>query len=487
MVEPARLAARAPAEPLLRGRVLPVLLAVGAILFVDNVDVSALTVALPSMAYELGGELGSMQSVMTAYFVSSASFFLLAGFLGDRLGIRDTLTLGVALIVVSSLCGALAASLLAVVVWRFVQGIGYALTFSMMMLLMKRLLPPGQQNVGMGIFMGVAMLSSMSGPVIGSVMTQHFGWRSLFFVNVLLCAPCVWVLLRNLRGGPEHPPLALPRSDRPGLQLAANLVFAVGVLGGMTVLMQLGAGPSGGALPPGLWPWLLGIAALCAVTFVALNRRLPRPILSRAIFDNRRFLAVVAIRVLLQAVSYSCLFWLPIFLQLGLGLGVVDAGLILTVFTATAAAGSFAAGVLAERLGQDRVALLGHGLVLLGVAALLLGRPEDSWYGLLGGLALLGAGFSAVFTVVNAALLAAIERGPEGMLVGSYYTVSYIAGSLGIAATSFVAAQADASGYLAATTALAGCWLVGTAASLIISRVFPITSPSLAARNTSCP
>ncbi|MFY0535216.1 MFS transporter [Nannocystis pusilla] len=84
----------------------------------------------------------------------------------------------------------------------------------------------------MGIFMGVATLSSMSGPVIGSVMTQSFGWRSLFFVNVLLCAPCVWVLRRNLRGGPEHPPLALPRSDRPGQQLAANLVFAVGVLGG---------------------------------------------------------------------------------------------------------------------------------------------------------------------------------------------------------------------------------------------------------------
>ncbi|GEM_PF-5998143 len=490
-------------ETLLRGRALPVLLAIFAIVFVDNVDVSALSVALPVIADEFGVSVGGVQWLMSVYFVSSASFFLLAGYLGDRFGIRDTLIAGVALIVLSSALGGFSSSLAGLVLWRFVQGVGYALTFSMTMLLTKDLLPEGRRDLGMGVFMGVATLSSMAGPLVGSAMTEVLGWRSLFFVNVVLCAPCLVALARNLRGRP-----ALVHGSggaggdsgaaqgRLSAALGAQVLLALGLLGATTGLLLLGDGQTQGGLGREAMRGALVAALVGAASFVGFGlarRHLPeraRGRGARAIVENRPFMAVLSVRVVLQAVSYSSFFWLPIVLQRGLGYGLVDAGLILTAFTAAAAVSAFAAGALASRVGRRAVSVGGHALLVMGLFALASGGLSSSTWVLVLCLVAIGAGFSAAFTVVSAALLRAVDGGPEGRLIGVYYTCSYIAGSLAIAATTWIGGGSlagsgggGAAAYLGVSETLAWLWLAGAGLSLGLSLI--LREPTSASTSTS--
>lgn len=465
-------------KSLLRGRTLPVLLAIFAIVFVDNVDVSALSVALPVIADELGVPLSGVQWVMSIYFVASASFFLLAGYLGDRFGIRDTLCVGVGLIVLSSAFGGFSSGLGELVFWRFVQGVGYALTFSMTMLLTKDLLPEGKRDLGMGVFMGVATLSSMAGPLLGSVMTEALGWRSLFFINVALCAPCIVALLRNLGGGPSATASRDPRTLRTA-SLVGQVLLAFGLLGATTALLLFAEGQVNEAKGHTVWPGLgfgLGLAAISFLGVFLLRRGSPAPADGglRLILQNRPFVVVVATRVVLQAVSYSSFFWLPIVLQRGLGYDLVETGFVLTAFTAAAAASAFGAGALAERWGRRAVSVGGHVLLIAGLLALAgVGlRPGASTGVLVVCLVFVGAGFSAVFTVVSAGLLQAISGGPEGRLVGVYYTCSYIAGSLAVAATTWLGGGGTAEegvALLDGSQTLAWLWLAGVMLSLVLS------------------
>ncbi len=455
---------------LLRGNLLLVAVAIGMILFVDNVDVSALAVALPIIADELHAEADEIQWVMNSYFISSASFFLLAGYIGDRWGLRNTLCAGILLIAVSSLFGGLSDTLAEVVFWRFVQGIGYASTFTMMMMATKNLLPEEKQNIGMGIFMGVATVSTMIGPIVGSALTHHFSWRYIFFINIFLCVPSAWMLFRGLNARSS----GLVVNWR---ELVANVFMFVGLFAATILLMELSQPHDSSMRLDSLLfenaRWLsLVVAVLCLGLFALQNRKLPRPVLSKAILHNREFMAVVSLRVVLQALSFSVVFWLPMFLQWGLGYSVIETGFALGAFTASSAVSSILAAYLATWFGRERALVIGHVTLIGGMVNLLWLHPGYALTGLLSSLVLLGAGFAILFTIVNVLFLQSTKHGPEGMLTGVYYTLSYVAGSVGIMITSYLlewfrtppgsdpaGALAGAGSYIMAMGAMRWYWL----------------------------
>ena len=112
-----------------------VFLAIAIILFIDNVDINALNVALPIIALDIGSDISSSQWIINIYFIFSAAFFIPAGYIGDRFGLRNTLCLGVFLILLSSLFCGIADSTAFMLISRAIQGVGYAFTFSMMLLI----------------------------------------------------------------------------------------------------------------------------------------------------------------------------------------------------------------------------------------------------------------------------------------------------------------------------------------------------------------
>ena len=106
-----------------------VMLCIAIILFIDNVDVNALNIALPSIAQSMGVEFKILEWLVNAYFVFAAAFFVFSGYISDRFGIRNTLCLGILLILISSCFAGFANNAAELIVWRSIQGIGYAFTF----------------------------------------------------------------------------------------------------------------------------------------------------------------------------------------------------------------------------------------------------------------------------------------------------------------------------------------------------------------------
>jgi MFS family permease len=408
-----------------------IFVAIGIILFIDNVDINALSVALPIIAVDIGVDLVDMHWVINIYFILAAAFFMFAGYFGERWGLRNTLCLGIGLILFSSLMGGLAESASVMLLSRALQGIGFAFTFSMLMLVTSRLLTEKQRNVGMGIFMAVSTASAMVGPVLGSVLTHYIGWQAIFFLNVVLCIPCLWILITRL----ENTNSGKAFNWR---EIFANLLLTLGILG-VVLLIDITSN-SLQSISPSIfsseykWALVLG-SVLSLASFAMINRRLDSPILNRNMFNNKTFVDVNLFRILLQLVAFSFFFWVPLFLQLGLGYGIVETGFVVAVFTSTAAICSLFSGYLAEKVGRYKTLLLSHLVLILGVSYLLTSHPHYDIYDLVIAFVLIGAGVSALFTMVNVIFLSSLTDDAEGMLTGTYYTVSYIAGSIGVIIT----------------------------------------------------
>jgi len=411
-----------------------IFLAIGIILFIDNVDINALSVALPIIALDIGADLVDMQWVVNIYFIFTASFFMFAGYFGERWGLRNTLCFGIGLIMVSSLIGGMASSTSVMLLSRALQGIGYAFTFSMLMLITSRLLTEKQRNVGMGIFMAVATTSAMVGPVLGSTLTHYLGWQSIFFLNVVLCIPCLWILithLDNFNSGKAY----------NWNEIFANVLLALGVMSIALLIdtltnSQQSISQDNFALQ---YEWVLVLSfALCIATFAIVNHRLDSPTLNRKILNNKAFINVNFFRILLQLMSFSFFFWIPIFLQLGLGYSVVETGFVVGVFTASAAICSLGSGFLAEKIGRYKTLLFSHTVMILGMFYLLASHPSYDIYHLIVSFVLIGAGISILYTMVNVIFLSSLTDDGEGMLTGTYYTLSYLAGSIGVIITGFL-------------------------------------------------
>lgn len=455
-----------------------VFLAIAIILFIDNVDINALNVALPIIALDIGSDISSSQWIINIYFIFSAAFFIPAGYIGDRFGLRNTLCLGVFLILLSSLFCGIADSTAFMLISRAIQGVGYAFTFSMMLLITTRLLSEKNRNIGIGIFMAVATASAMIGPILGSVITTYIGWQAIFFLNVILCVPCLIILLNKLENYNANKPYEVNG-------LIGNLLLVIGILCAVFFAVNLSL-TNDNKLKFSLFnidsAWFfLFLACICFSTFTFLNKRLGNPIVSLGVLSNYKFVNVNIFRSLLQLTSFSLFFWMPTFFQMGLGFSLIESGFIVTVMTFSAALFSLASGFLINKIGRHRTSVMSHLFLIAGLSSLLFNHPGYGFYHLSVAVFIIGSGLSMLYTIANSDFVESITENYDGMFSGVYYTVSYISGALGVflvgiiiniygiefIGESFPSSAQMTTRYLNATQVIVSSWVLLSIISLV--------------------
>ncbi|MER6788470.1 MFS transporter [Streptomyces sp. NPDC000658] len=389
--------------------------------FMFLLDTTVLSVALPDIGEELSAPLSTLQWVADVYTLVLAVLMLTMGALADRLGARTVYVAGLAVFGVSSLVCGLAPHVGVLIAARGVQGIGGAAMAVTAFALIGSVYRGPDMGRAMGVFGAVTGLAAAAGPMLGGVLTQCLSWRAVFFVNLPLVAVTVALSLRVLGAGRQG---VGRRLDLPGV-----LAFAL-CTGPLTYALTL-AGEEGWTSPAVLG--LLTLAALACGVFARVELRSAAPLLDVTLFSRASFSAVMMC-VVASTAAFAALVYTSLWLQSGLGLGPVRAGLALMPL----ALASFATSLIGGRRlhGKSPRAILATGLLLSGIGcALQTGLDARSSAGsLAAGLAVTGIGVGLMGPAMGAAVFAALPPERGGMAAGAMTTFRQLGQTLGVAA-----------------------------------------------------
>jgi EmrB/QacA subfamily drug resistance transporter len=152
--------------------------------FMGSLDVSAVLIALPSISDHFNVTTSVSTWIIMSYGLIMASFMLIFGKLGDRLGFRSIILAGFIIFTVSSLMCGLATNIVDLIIYRAVQGVGAAMLAALGPAIVSTYFPSARRGVGLGYVTTFASLGLAVGPVVGGLLIQHFDWRWIFLVNV---------------------------------------------------------------------------------------------------------------------------------------------------------------------------------------------------------------------------------------------------------------------------------------------------------------
>jgi EmrB/QacA subfamily drug resistance transporter len=428
-------------EPRTPWAALPVLLA-GAFMVV--LDFFIVNVALPSIATELGAGESSLEWVVAGYGLTFAAFLITSGRLGDGLGRRRVYAVGLALFTAASAACGLAPSPTTLVIARVAQGVAGAVVMPQVLAIVGVTYRGPHYVRAVSIYGVVLGLAAVGGQVIGGALVQTdlagLGWRSCFLINVPVGLAALAFTRRLV---PET-----KTDERARLDVAGAATLALGLTAILLPLIQ------GRQLGWPLWTWLsLAVAPLLIAGFLQRQRRLSRdgrePLLELSLFRERAFSAGLVTQLCLACAQASFFVYLALYLQLGRGLGPLEAGLVFTIIAVAYVAVSGPAPGLAQRYGRSVVALggasLAVGLAALAIAVSALGTG-GSLLPLVPGLALTGVGIGLCFTPLTSTVLANVAAARAGSASGAMSTTQQIGYALGVAVTGVIYFGASGAG-----------------------------------------
>jgi EmrB/QacA subfamily drug resistance transporter len=397
--------------------------------FIALLDVSIVTVALPDIGSDLDTGTSGMQWVVDAYTLPLSALLLSSGVLGDRYGRKRTYLTGVALFTVASLGCAFAPSVGALVAARAVQGAAAALVFTGTLSNLAQAYPEPRERARMiGLNGTVGGSAIVIGPLLGGVLVDGIGWRSIFLINLPVGLLALWLGARAL---PET-------SDREHAHLdLAGQLLALILLGTLTYgLIESHA--HGWASAHTTAPLLTAVAAL--VLFVWWERRAQRPMLPVRLFGEARFTVPNVCSFVLGFGTSAVFFLLSLYLQQVQGHSAIETGLRFLPLTLAICAVAPFATTLCAKFGAPRVMTVGYVVSAAGLAGLLL---LDTGTGL-GTLTLvsvvLGAGMGASIGPTQLAGVAALPVRQSGLAAAAISTTRQVGTALGVAVLGLIVA-----------------------------------------------
>lgn len=395
-------------------RIRAALLVAAAASFLNPYMVSAFTVALPAVGREFHADAATLSWLTTAYLLASVICFVPFGRVADLYGRRRVFAVGVVLFVLSSVLCALASSTAFLLVCRVFQGIASAMIFSNGVAMLTSVCPPALRGRLLGITVACVYVGLSLGPVIGGLLTQTFGWRSVFLGTVPLGLVTFWLAWYMPADADAQRPTE--GIDGPGLVLYATM-FAALAIGLSTV-----PGPASG--------WLIAGGLGAGVLFAYRSSRVRSPVLDVRLFQTNRVFALSSVAALLNyAAGSPSAFLVSLYLQYVKGMTPAHAGAILIAQPAMQAIVSPAAGWLSERIEPRVVASAGMAMTAAGLAALAATEPSGSASYILGALLVMGAGFGLFSSPNTNAIMSSVPAGAYGVAAGVTSTVR-IAGQL---------------------------------------------------------
>jgi DHA2 family methylenomycin A resistance protein-like MFS transporter len=390
---------------------------------VVQLDVTVVNVALPKIATGLGAGVSVLQWVVDAYSVTFAVLLLSAGSVGDRFGSKRLFMLGFALFAVSSIACGIAPSGAALIAGRAVQGVGAALLVPTSLALLNHACAHDDalRARAVGLWTAAGGVSIAAGPLIGGLLVGAFSWRSIFLVNVPVCAAGIAMTVRV--------PDTDRRADARRLDAAGQLFAIVSLSGLIGAVIE--AGPLGLTHPLVIAGAVL--AVVCGIAFLAAERRAPSPMVPLDLFREARLGPLIAFGTFVNLTYYGVIFVLSLYLQQLLGYSAVRAGVAYLPLTATFIVSNLVSGWMTARVGARIPMLVGSIMGAIGFALLLRFGAETPYWSMVPAFVLIPAGMGLAVPSMTTATLAAVHKKWAGTASALLNTARQAGGAIGVA------------------------------------------------------
>ncbi|MEO8751399.1 MAG: MFS transporter, partial [Casimicrobiaceae bacterium] len=334
-------------------------------MFLAAADQTILASALPTIVSSLGG-ITDLSWVVVGYLLAATIAAPLYGYLGDRFGRRRVMLGALAIFTGASIGCALAPNFLWLVLFRALQGLGGGGLMTLAQALIGEHVPPRERGRFSGYFATLFALATTTGPVLGAFLTEHFSWRAVFLINVPLGLLAAGLSLRV----PHVPGVRRAGPFRP--DVVGALLFCVATA---TFLFALTSG--GHRFAWMSWPMLalLASALACFAVLVAWERRHHDPVIPIHYLKVPAIARSDAVVACFGGTLFSVILYLPLYLQLGRGMGIGASGALLLPITLAQVTSAAITGRLVTQTGRTNIfpiiglslstaALLGLGLAV---------------------------------------------------------------------------------------------------------------------------
>jgi EmrB/QacA subfamily drug resistance transporter len=388
-----------------------------------SLDQNIVGIALPVIVSDLGG-LAHLSWVVTAFLVTSTATTPLYGKLSDMYGRKPLFIIAIAIFLAgSSFCG-LASSMMQLVVFRGIQGLGAGGLITLAQTTIADLVPPRERGRYQGLFGAVFGFSSVAGPLLGGFITDALSWRWIFYINLpvgLLALALIWF-------GFHRPHHAVTHTiDYAGAVLLTSATVCM-------LLVLTWGGVQYGWTSPVIAGLSLAVCVL-VVLLVRVERRSPEPVLSPHIFHNKVFVISTGVMSLTFMGIFSAALFLPLFFQLVLGMAPAKAGLMMAPMTGGMILTSFLGGRQVSRTGKYKIyPVAGLAAAALSFLTLMVLASRGGGIVLVeAALIILGCGFGLVMPNLVVALQNAVSSREQGAATATGAFFRSLGGTFGAA------------------------------------------------------
>ncbi len=383
---------------------------------------SSINIALPTIGLDFGADAVLLNWVTNAFLLSAAIFAVPFGRIADIHGMKKIFTFGMIIFTISSLLCALSPNTLTLIGARVMQGIGTAMIFVTGLAIITSVYPPHKRGKAIGINVASVYVGLSLGPVLGGLMTQYLGWRSLFLLMIpfglLVIALVYWKL---------HDEWAASRGEK--FDLIGTILYSL-------MLFLIMYGFSGLPDISGIIMLILGVLGLLA--FIRWETKTESPVFNVRLFKNFTF----AFSSLAALINYSATFavtlLLSFYLQYIKDLDPQVAGLILVAQPVVMAITAPIAGRMSDRFNARRIAAAGMATVTLALFTFVFLDGNTPINSIIIGLAILGLGFGLFSSPNTNVIMGSVERRFYGVASATVSTMRLIGQTMSIGIATLV-------------------------------------------------
>jgi EmrB/QacA subfamily drug resistance transporter len=403
-------------------------------LLVIVVDSSIVNVALPTLVRSLHASTSALQWVADAYTLAMAGLLLTLGSLGDRIGRHRTLAAGLIVFGLGSLAAGVSATAGELILARVVMGIGAAAIMPATLSILTNVFTDSAERArAIAMWSAVAGLGVAIGPTLGGWLLEHFGWGSIFTVNLPIVAAAL-VAGRFL----------IPVSADPHPKALDPVGTVASVAGVVALVYAIIEAPTNGWLSPttlGLSTLGLGVLAF----FVAYELRSSHPMVDLRIFTNARFSAASFALTMIFLALFGWLFLFTQQLQFVMGYNTLQAGVRALPFAFAIGVVSQPAAKLAARYGTRAVVSGGLGIMAVGLGLMSASTVHTGYPYLLVASVIVATGMGLAMAPATDSIMGALPPAQAGVGSAVNDTTRSLGGALGVAVTGSVASSIFAS------------------------------------------
>ncbi|EJM61853.1 arabinose efflux permease family protein [Pseudomonas sp. GM50] len=401
---------------------------------VVQLDVSVVNVGLGSLKSAFDTNLTGLQWVINSYALAFSALLILGGAWGDKWGAKSVFAAGFAIFTLASIGCGLASSMPMLIGMRIVQGIGAALLVPTSLTLIRLSFhDPDTRQSAVAMWGACGGIALAAGPVIGGLMIQYFGWRSVFLLNVPIGMAAIGLILRFAP--------ASPRVDKK-VDVPGQVSIAIGLAALTYALTEFSAK---GWVTETLSAMVIAVLAVTA--FVLIERRVESPMLPNRLATNKVLGSMALAGAAINLTFYGTVFVFSIYFQTFLHYDAFKTGLSFIPLTAVLTLSTMLSSRIARKVSATQIITTGFSVQIIGFLALSQITVESPFWLLNGALMLVGIGSAMSVPSITNSMLSSVTKHDAGIASGLMASARQLGGVIGVAVFGTMIASSDVAAF----------------------------------------